>query len=75
MFEPLNLAKAYSRQYQEEKELRYVTLANRSNNGNTHSHFALKWPYKTLSERLILNDIFLMLKGLDNVSAIFGNIR
>ena len=68
MFEPLNLATQYSRQYQEEKELKYVTLANRANNGNTNSHHALKWPYKTVSERLILNDIFMMLKGLDTVS-------
>ena len=41
---------------------------NRTNNGNTNSHHTLKWPYKTVSERLILNDIFMMMKGLDTVS-------
>ena len=67
MAEPLNLSYAYSNQYKEEKSHSFITLASRSQNSAQRLGPVSKWPYKTLTERLIINDVLLMLKGCNNV--------
>jgi hypothetical protein len=68
MVEPLNLSHVYSKQYTEERHLNYMTLSSKSKNYVSGLGPVAKWPYKTLTERLIIHDIFLMLKGLKNVN-------
>lgn len=67
MKEPLNLSFAYSTQYTSENLSCIMSLSQRSQNYRPYTSVP-KWPYKTLTERLILNDLLLMLKGLNSVS-------
>lgn len=66
MKEPLNLSFAYSTQYTSENLGCVMSLSQRSKNYRPYTAVP-KWPYKTLTERLILNDLILMLKGLNSV--------
>jgi hypothetical protein len=68
MVEPLNLSYIYSNQYNEKNHLKYMTLSSKSKKYASGLGPVAKWPYKTLTERLIIHDIFLMLKGLKNVN-------
>ena len=66
--DPQNLGHFYSNQYKKQEDMHYFDLKNFSSYNSQKLYAPVpKWPYKTLTERLILNDIFLMLKGLSNV--------
>ena len=61
IIEPLNLSHIYSTQYQEEKPNSCIPMNSKANNLSQKLGPVAKWPYETLTERLILNDVLLML--------------
>ncbi|CAI2367015.1 unnamed protein product [Moneuplotes crassus] len=64
--EPMNLSYFYSNQFKENEVNDSTSFASKPKNLMQRLGPVLKWPYKTLTERLIINDILLMLKGLSN---------
>ena len=60
--EPLNLSYHYSRMYNDKKDV--MISMNRMEEGERRKMD--HWPFKTKTEWMILQDIFLMMKGLES---------